>query len=98
MGESSRFRRQLLDAVASMRVGWPSDPRTQIGPVIEPPREKLHAGLTTLGEGERWLLAPQALDASGQLYSPGVRSEEHTSELQSRGHLVCRLLLEKKKY
>src|SRR5690554_7225434 len=29
--------------------------------------------------------------------SPGVRSEEHTSELQSRPHLVCRLLLEKKK-
>src|SRR5439155_10638338 len=28
-------------------------------------------------------------------FSP--RSEEHTSELQSRGHLVCRLLLEKKK-
>src|SRR5439155_16912745 len=28
---------------------------------------------------------------------PGGRSEEHTSELQSRGHLVCRLLLEKKK-
>src|SRR5690625_6601359 len=26
-----------------------------------------------------------------------TRSEEHTSELQSRGHLVCRLLLEKKK-
>src|SRR5690625_6626479 len=26
-----------------------------------------------------------------------MRSEEHTSELQSRGHLVCRLLLEKKK-
>src|SRR2546422_5415539 len=28
---------------------------------------------------------------------PEVRSEEHTSELQSRLHLVCRLLLEKKK-
>src|SRR5437870_11506129 len=28
--------------------------------------------------------------------SPRRRSEEHTSELQSRGHLVCRLLLEKK--
>src|SRR5436305_10337993 len=27
-----------------------------------------------------------------------IRSEEHTSELQSRPHLVCRLLLEKKKY
>src|SRR5690625_5509066 len=29
-------------------------------------------------------------------YLSPVRSEEHTSELQSRGHLVCRLLLEKK--
>src|SRR2546422_5328659 len=29
--------------------------------------------------------------------SPTMRSEEHTSELQSRLHLVCRLLLEKKK-
>src|SRR2546422_2022352 len=29
--------------------------------------------------------------------SPRARSEEHTSELQSRLHLVCRLLLEKKK-
>src|SRR2546421_965619 len=28
---------------------------------------------------------------------PGLRSEEHTSELQSRSDLVCRLLLEKKK-
>src|SRR5690625_6030671 len=33
--------------------------------------------------------------ASGPFAS--IRSEEHTSELQSRGHLVCRLLLEKKK-
>src|SRR3712207_7328321 len=35
----------------------------------------------------------------GQLYlaSPYTRSEEHTSELQSRQYLVCRLLLEKKK-
>src|SRR5205809_6914356 len=31
------------------------------------------------------------------LGEPGMRSEEHTSELQSRLHLVCRLLLEKKK-
>src|SRR5690625_5890755 len=31
------------------------------------------------------------------LFLNKTRSEEHTSELQSRGHLVCRLLLEKKK-
>src|SRR5439155_20742719 len=39
-----------------------------------------------------WLRAPKG--------APGVdqrRSEEHTSELQSRGHIVCRLLLEQKK-
>src|SRR5690606_41689826 len=34
----------------------------------------------------------------GELAVDGVRSEEHTSELQSREKLVCRLLLEKKKY
>src|SRR3712207_8800626 len=36
--------------------------------------------------------------ACGTLGYPMVRSEEHTSELQSRQYLVCRLLLEKKKY
>src|SRR3712207_8101001 len=32
------------------------------------------------------------------IVEPALRSEEHTSELQSRQYLVCRLLLEKKKY
>src|SRR2546429_7201303 len=36
---------------------------------------------------------PQARRSAGRLH--GHRSEEHTSELQSRLHLVCRLLLEK---
>src|SRR5437870_7437782 len=38
-----------------------------------------------------------ALDGHARGGQPQIRSEEHTSELQSRGHLVCRLLLEKKK-
>src|SRR2546422_3478111 len=37
------------------------------------------------------------LTVSGLLQTKTMRSEEHTSELQSRLHLVCRLLLEKKK-
>src|SRR5699024_12229795 len=38
-------------------------------------------------------------DAQKEKYlTPGIRSEEHTSELQSRFDLVCRLLLEKKKH
>ena len=41
--------------------------------------------------------ASVSLRIGGTLTSFNMRSEEHTSELQSRGHLVCRLLLEKKK-
>src|SRR5439155_23796368 len=41
----------------------------------------------------RQVHAPAAVDERVLVH----RSEEHTSELQSRGHLVCRLLLEKKK-
>src|SRR5205814_784695 len=46
----------------------------------------------TLRPWERMLTVPSSL---GARYTP--RSEEHTSELQSLRHLVCRLLLEKKK-
>src|SRR3989442_2909379 len=41
--------------------------------------------------------APEIGQATQLLQLRGLRSEEHTSELQSRPHLVCRLLLEKKK-
>src|SRR5690554_7003956 len=43
------------------------------------------------------LRTPQALEALRVIRAEVPRSEEHTSELQSRPHLVCRLLLEKKK-
>src|SRR5690554_7183725 len=39
----------------------------------------------------------QKVVAEGKEYKVPLRSEEHTSELQSRPHLVCRLLLEKQK-
>src|SRR3712207_7058918 len=40
---------------------------------------------------------PAGVAAKGADHPPAGRSEEHTSELQSRQYLVCRLLLEKKK-
>jgi len=73
VGSSKRFRRQLLDAVTTLRVGYPDDPESVMGPVIEPPGEKLLEGLRTLGRSERWLLEPQQLDDSGRLWSPGIR-------------------------
>src|SRR5690625_5695906 len=42
-------------------------------------------------------LHPMFLREHDEAHLDRLRSEEHTSELQSRGHLVCRLLLEKKK-
>src|SRR2546429_6495502 len=44
-----------------------------------------------------WKTSPAPSVSMALTGNTGVRSEEHTSELQSRLHLVCRLLLEKKK-
>src|SRR5437870_10077709 len=48
------------------------------------------------GPQEDWCPMPR-YTVRGHVPLAKARSEEHTSELQSRGHLVCRLLLEKKK-
>src|SRR2546422_8258548 len=72
--------------------------------VLEAPRlgGPLHEGLgdrrqvgpeNRLGDREALVVLPRGQEERGA----GLRSEEHTSELQSRLHLVCRLLLEKKK-
>ncbi|NYG35568.1 bifunctional proline dehydrogenase/L-glutamate gamma-semialdehyde dehydrogenase [Janibacter alkaliphilus] len=73
VADSDRFRRQLVDAVRSIRVGWPRDLGTRMGPVIEAPGEKLHRALTTLEPGETWLVEPEQLDDSGRLWSPGLK-------------------------
>src|SRR2546422_4656561 len=57
-----------------------------------------HAALAVESPHERGGLHLVAqVEVSGRLVQHEQRSEEHTSELQSRLHLVCRLLLEKKK-
>ena len=71
---SPRFHRQLVDAANSLTVGYPEDPRSQMGPVIEVPGEKLQRGLTELGTGETWALEPRQLDETGRLWSPGIRA------------------------
>jgi RHH-type transcriptional regulator, proline utilization regulon repressor / proline dehydrogenase / delta 1-pyrroline-5-carboxylate dehydrogenase len=86
VGTSERFRRQLVDATKTLRVGYPQNPLSQMGPIIEPASGKLLKALTTLDEGESWLVRPQELDESGALWSPGVRtgvqpgSEFHLTE------------------
>lgn len=74
VAKSKRFHNQLIDAVTSLKVGYPQDPASQMGPIIEPANGKLLNALTTLGEGETWAVEPRKLDDSGKLWSPGVRS------------------------
>jgi RHH-type proline utilization regulon transcriptional repressor/proline dehydrogenase/delta 1-pyrroline-5-carboxylate dehydrogenase len=75
VAKSERFRRQLVDSVRSLKVGLPSDPTTQMGPLIEPAAGKLLGALTALDAEEQWLVTPRQLDNSGRLWSPGVRED-----------------------
>src|SRR5690554_7049845 len=72
----------------------------------EPKLEAIHAGLECsffagkIEDVDIVSLGPDMYDIhtpKERLNISSTRSEEHTSELQSRPHLVCRLLLEKKK-
>lgn len=74
VAKSERFRRQLVDAATSLRVGWPEHPASQMGPIVEPADGKLLHALTTLGADEEWLVEPQQLDGTGRLWSPGIRA------------------------
>src|SRR5207253_6752032 len=67
--------------------------------IPRPPRSTLFP-YTTLFRSNQPLISSGACRMKSRqnfIRPAACRSEEHTSELQSRGHLVCRLLLEKKK-
>ncbi|MFD6672794.1 proline dehydrogenase family protein [Rhodococcus zopfii] len=85
VASSRRFRNQLVDAVTSLPVGRADDPRTRMGPLVEPAHGKLLDALTTVDAGESWLVAPRRLDESGQLWSPGIRTGVRRG---SRAHLT----------
>src|SRR5690625_5992922 len=85
------FRSYLLDAVRLLRrsVYW----RPQDEHAFE---QWCESYLNWLLNGEQGRKLSRASSFHAIAYDLQVRSEEHTSELQSRGHLVCRLHLEKK--
>lgn len=85
--EDPHFRHQLADAAASLTVGSPWDLSSQVTPLINPPGEALKRALTSLDEGEAWLLEPRCDPLNPRLWSPGIKigvspgSFTHTNEL-----------------
>jgi RHH-type proline utilization regulon transcriptional repressor/proline dehydrogenase/delta 1-pyrroline-5-carboxylate dehydrogenase len=67
------FLERIRDAGASLRVGPPTETASEVGPLVEPPGEKLERALTRLEPGESWLLAPECRSADRRLWSPGIR-------------------------
>ncbi|MFO0976534.1 MAG: bifunctional proline dehydrogenase/L-glutamate gamma-semialdehyde dehydrogenase [Planctomycetaceae bacterium] len=67
------FRRQLRDAAASLHVGPASDPRSIITPLVIEPGSDLQKALTTLEEGEEWLLEPRQYANDPWSWTPGIR-------------------------
>src|SRR2546430_6345957 len=65
--------------------------------IRRPPRSTLFPYTTLFRSGLLPADLPHAVHARQRAAVDGIRSEEHTSELQSQSNLVCRLLLEKKK-
>ncbi|MFM8329487.1 MAG: aldehyde dehydrogenase family protein, partial [Actinomycetales bacterium] len=67
------FFRQLKDAVSSLQVGAGWNLSTSVGPVIRKPENALSRALTSLDDGESWLVEPKQLDTAGLLWQPGVK-------------------------
>src|SRR2546429_7043397 len=105
----NRTKAKLLLLLATgvvVKTAWGQDaakqqpPSASEGPakICEPPRENLPREHRFWDKENRWLFAGVGAARTLDYFSTlNMRSEEHTSELQSRLHLVCRLLLEKKK-
>jgi RHH-type transcriptional regulator, proline utilization regulon repressor / proline dehydrogenase / delta 1-pyrroline-5-carboxylate dehydrogenase len=72
--ENPNFRKQLIDAVKSLKVGPGYNYSTMVGPIIKSAESNLRRALTQLDEGEQWLLEPEQLDEAGLLWSPGVKT------------------------
>src|SRR2546430_12619788 len=76
-------------------------PRSTLFPYTTLFRSHCRLKIVTLGVGSSTAASKSATLGAGVgeifFYARSLRSEEHTSELQSQSNLVCRLLLEKKK-
>src|ERR1035438_10912919 len=99
-GSGCALRRSSTRRITQRKASFEEMPLEVPASASSPPYDKVRLPGQSFGEAgmqpdflRRFLDLKIVLKRIG-----GIRSEEHTSELQSLRHLVCRLLLEKKKY
>ncbi len=71
--DDPHFLIQLKDAIKSVKVGSAWDLSTKMSPLIREPGEALLRGLTTLDDGETWLVEPKQDLLNPNLWTPGVK-------------------------
>jgi len=67
------FRRQLLDAIQTLKVGPVWNFSNKIGPLIRKPMADLRKGLETLEDNESWVLPPKCDEKNPKLWYPAVK-------------------------
>jgi RHH-type proline utilization regulon transcriptional repressor/proline dehydrogenase/delta 1-pyrroline-5-carboxylate dehydrogenase len=71
--DDPHFRRALREAAASLKVGQAWELSSKMTPLINEPQGALKKGLTTLEEGEEWLLEPKQDPHCPALWTPGIK-------------------------
>ena len=71
--EDETFRKQLLDAIETLKVGSVWNFSNKMGPLIRQPLADLRKGLETLDTGESWALAPKSDETNPKLWHPAVK-------------------------
>src|SRR5688572_32760077 len=92
----ARDEKNAIVAPSRDHVGWKSPPGPCVRGRAEPPPAGTIQTFISPARSELNAIWRPSGDHDPRLSSRVVRSEEHTSELQSQSNLVCRLLLEKK--
>jgi RHH-type proline utilization regulon transcriptional repressor/proline dehydrogenase/delta 1-pyrroline-5-carboxylate dehydrogenase len=71
--EDDAFKRQLIDAAASLSVGSCWNFENKMGPLIQPPKGDLKRALTQLEPGESWALVPENVHDNPHMWTPGIK-------------------------
>ncbi len=67
------FRKQLVDAIESLRVGSVWDFSNEMGPLFLPPEGALKKGFSELEPGERWIIPPENIHDNARMWRPALK-------------------------